>query len=226
MKLTSFAAAAVLAALLASPAAAAVVVNPSFETGDTAGWTSAGAGAIDVLAATDDAIGPAFGGRRYDPTDGGFFAQLTAGPDDQYTTLSQSFTLAGASVVGLDAAFLAFDDPAFDDDAYVRIFDASHNFVLFQFDIVAAGGNQASTGWTHVSQLLAGGTYTIEAGVRNVGDDLTAFEPGFDSKLLVDNVSISAAPVPEPASWALLIAGFAGVGGLLRRRRASVALSA
>ena len=34
---------------------------------------------------------------------------------------------------------------------------------------------------------------------------------------LVDNVSLTA--VPEPAAWALMILGFAGVGGLLRRRR-------
>jgi hypothetical protein len=39
----------------------------------------------------------------------------------------------------------------------------------------------------------------------------------------IDNLSlIGAAPggVPEPAAWALMIVGFGGVGGLLRRRRA------
>lgn len=218
MKLTSFVMAAALATALAAPASAAVVVNSSFETGDIAGWTLDGSGLADILATTDDAFGPP-AGRNYLPTDGAFFAQLTAGQGGDYTTLSQTFTLAGAATLGLDAAFLAFDDPDFDDDGYVRIFDATHNFLLFQYDIVAAGGNDASTPWTHVSQLLARGTYTIEAGVRNVGDDPDTYTPGFDSKLLLDNVSVTAAAVPEPATWGLLIAGFAGVGGMLRRRR-------
>lgn len=33
------------------------------------------------------------------------------------------------------------------------------------------------------------------------------------------------APIPEPAAWALLIAGFGGVGAILRRRRAQPAIA-
>jgi PEP-CTERM motif len=36
---------------------------------------------------------------------------------------------------------------------------------------------------------------------------------------LVDNVSLDIAAVPEPASWALMIAGFGLVGGALRSRK-------
>jgi hypothetical protein len=39
------------------------------------------------------------------------------------------------------------------------------------------------------------------------------------------NFSFQAVGVPEPAAWALMIAGFAGVGGVLRRQR-RVALAA
>ncbi len=41
----------------------------------------------------------------------------------------------------------------------------------------------------------------------------------------IDNVVLSAAAVPEPASWAMLIAGFGAVGGLVRRRQATVRLA-
>lgn len=37
--------------------------------------------------------------------------------------------------------------------------------------------------------------------------------------VILDNVSIDVAAVPEPASWAMMIAGFGLVGGALRTRR-------
>jgi choice-of-anchor C domain-containing protein len=37
----------------------------------------------------------------------------------------------------------------------------------------------------------------------------------------IDNVSVTG--VPEPATWALMIAGFGGAGAMLRRRRTAVA---
>ncbi len=35
---------------------------------------------------------------------------------------------------------------------------------------------------------------------------------------LVDDVSVSQTPIPEPATITLMMAGFAGVGGLVRLR--------
>ncbi len=40
-----------------------------------------------------------------------------------------------------------------------------------------------------------------------------------------DNIGVTIGAVPEPASWAMLIAGFGLVGALLRRRRASSVLA-
>lgn len=42
--------------------------------------------------------------------------------------------------------------------------------------------------------------------------------PGSDN-IGLDNVSIEAMGVPEPSTWAMLLAGFAGVGVAVRRRR-------
>jgi len=38
-----------------------------------------------------------------------------------------------------------------------------------------------------------------------------------------NNATITAGAVPEPATWALLIAGFGGIGAAQRRRRSAVA---
>jgi hypothetical protein len=49
------------------------------------------------------------------------------------------------------------------------------------------------------------------------------FQFGDDESWAIDNFSLSAAAVPEPASWAMLIAGFGLVGAVARRRRTAIA---
>jgi hypothetical protein len=68
--------------------------------------------------------------------------------------------------------------------------------------------------------IASGATFAI----RWVDLDVT----GADDGLAIDDVSVLAAPVsavPEPASWALMLAGFGLAGAALRRRRAVVAFA-
>ncbi len=53
-----------------------------------------------------------------------------------------------------------------------------------------------------------------------VGDKLTFVAEGTSDSLggYLDNITISTA-VPEPATWAMMLLGFGGLGALLRRRR-------
>jgi hypothetical protein len=41
--------------------------------------------------------------------------------------------------------------------------------------------------------------------------------------VLLKSLTVTKAAVPEPESWALMIAGFGGLGVMLRRRRAQLA---
>lgn len=51
--------------------------------------------------------------------------------------------------------------------------------------------------------------------------------PGSDNiGALLDNVSLDIAPVPEPATWAMMITGFGMVGGAMRMRQPRRALAA
>ncbi|HMI20661.1 MAG TPA: PEPxxWA-CTERM sorting domain-containing protein [Sphingomonas sp.] len=96
-----------------------------------------------------------------------------------------------------------------------------------QFDIFWNGGL--------VGQILGDnyiGVYTpLSYTVAGIGNDLLTIE-GFSSSGYnrFDHVSVvhtdappPNAAVPEPASWALMLGGFALVGGVLRTRRRSVA---
>ena len=91
------------------------------------------------------------------------------------------------------------------------------------------GSGCGSTGWIRSDYTFAaGGSYYLEVGVINWGDEL------FDSALAFDHAGLQranfgtvpvfentiSAPVPEPESWALMLAGAGMVGMIVRRRRA------
>lgn len=79
------------------------------------------------------------------------------------TSLSQAFSLAAASKLSFDAAFLAFDYLDYNDDAYVKILGLGGEELLFASS-VAAVGDQGHTSWAHftrgplaVGNLCSGG---------------------------------------------------------------------
>lgn len=213
-----------LAAAVVGLPAQAAILNAGFETGDLTGWTYTD-GYVEVLTEADDAIVTPPLGEHFTATEGDYFARLTAGPEaDVYAVLSQAFTLSAAARISFDAAVLAFDYVAddgsggllYNDDAYVRVFSLSTNEVIFASN-VAAVGDLGHTSWARfTSRMLAAGDYVLEAGVRNADDP----DPGFSSQLLLDNVGTA---VPEPAAWTLMLAGFGGLGAVLRRRRNALA---
>lgn len=78
-------------------------------------------------------------------------------------------------------------------------------------------------GFTTVTGDSAGGTKTIDPLARtgNVWLIGAAFANA-DSKIdafKISNVTVNTTAVPEPATWAMMIAGFGLVGGTMRRRR-------
>lgn len=81
------------------------------------------------------------------------------------------------------------------------------------------------TGWIHSDYTVdATGDYKLVFAVSNFGD--TAYQSGMAyAGLKIGEVEIEDS-VPEPAAWALLMAGFGGLGLALRRRRASARLEA
>lgn len=72
--------------------------------------------------------------------------------------------------------------------------------------------------WTQHS-FTASGPTSGNLRVQLVGTTGFQAGPGLDNVVL----SVTGGGVPEPASWALMIAGFGGVGAAMRRRRAALA---
>ena len=48
----------------------------------------------------------------------------------------------------------------------------------------------------------------------------------FDNVVYTGHPDVVAGGVPEPAAWTMMVAGFGGLGALIRRRRRAIALAA
>lgn len=87
-----------------------------------------------------------------------------------------------------------------------------NNTLLFDTGNPVPGGD-----WTNYTvTATATGTDTFSVSFRN--------DPSYDN---LDNFSVVATPgVPEPASWALMLTGFFGLGATLRSARRRTAIAA
>jgi hypothetical protein len=180
---------------------AGFVNNGGFETG-LSGWTTSGL--VSTTSSYDDSD------PTYFPVEGTQFAVLVGGSQNVYATISQTFSASVGEVLSGSAFFQANDWIPFNDDGYVKIIENGH--VLFQSSVEAVGDFR-STPWTTFTYTFTGtGSYTIEAGVRNVGDNTMS------SALGLDNLQISSAHhQPEPASIVMWSLG--GLGMMIARRK-------
>ncbi len=64
--------------------------------------------------------------------------------------------------------------------------------------------------------------HTTQAGYLNFIES----GPSSSRGSLLDNVSLATVSVPEPASWALMVLGIGGIGGVVRSRRNSASATA
>ena len=85
-----------------------------------------------------------------------------------------------------------------------------------QFNQNCAGDpNGAYCNWTAVGVNFGGTAYSIDFG-------------GTANRVAFDNITFGSANpggVPEPAAWAMMLAGFGLVGGAMRRRQANVSFA-
>jgi hypothetical protein len=197
---------------LAGSASALTVTNGGFTLSDTTFGSALGVHATDgdsgnsitgTIGTTSDTV-TLTSGETLNVNDNGQGLATFDGPFDD---LSVIFT-AGSL---FDAITFAFEN--------ARTPGAP---VEGRFDVSINGGAATFTGITLSQPNLNG--FTISGGTLQRLD--FTFRPGVaDAKqfrLRVgddDNNGAGGGAVPEPAAWALMIMGFGGVGGVIRRRR-------
>jgi hypothetical protein len=234
--LAALAALATGACLLAGSAQAAGISNGDFATGNLSGWASSGNAAVDSTASfgapapgmTAQAVmgsaassGFLFGGSAVSAATLEAFTGLGAGTLTAMggvvgSAISQSFTSGAGDSLSFSWKFMS-DEPVAspaNDTAFI-VLDGVFK-LLTSVQTAAFTGSSLSpmldeTAYASYSTTLTAGAHTLAFGVMDVPDTLGA------SALAISGVSVAA--VPEPQTWALMLAGAAALGSLVRRRQ-------
>jgi choice-of-anchor C domain-containing protein len=206
-----FASAAMAAGLMAAGAAgAATILNGSFESGTDPGSTfiTLGAGSTDI---TDWVVGGDsvdYIGGYWQPQNGSRSIDLSGNANG---SVSQTFATDLGQLYQVN--FFLAGNPDGGPTAKVAISSATGGPVQSNVFTVTGSDSKTNMGWQPYQYRFVGtgGPTTLTfASATN-----TPFGPA------LDNVSIAS--VPEPATWAMMLVGFGGLGAALRRRRTAVA---
>lgn len=213
---------AIAALTVAVPSIAAnLIANGGFENGfDNWTVTTAGGGSAPVAIAYNQAgqypVG-AYGEAIPTPVNGGtsaaYFSSDTASPH----SLSQIVDVAANTTYTLSFDYYV------PQNGYNNPFDAQLSFLIdgaaAGSSLIAGSGSLSPLTWYTFSTTFTsgdtGGATPLAFEFRGLGSTAADFA--------IDNVSMTA--VPEPATWALMIGGFALAGMQLRRRKSSVSFA-
>jgi choice-of-anchor C domain-containing protein len=193
--------AAAAAMLIAGSAQASIIVNGSFEQGPNPGsFMTLGTGNTQITGWTVTGGSIDYIGSYWNASNGVRSIDLSG---NEPGAIAQSFaTIAGRDYV------VTFDLAANPDNAITKLLNvtAGENFTQYSY-----AGTPQPLEWTpQVFNFFALGSQTTLT--------FAGGNPGPWGAAL-DNVNVSLVPVPEPATWAMLIAGFGLVGAVARRRR-------
>lgn len=198
---TLFAAAGVLFAAQAQ----ADLTNPGFETGDLSGWTTVGdVSAVGSFYFDDNGSpnNPTAYTTTVTPMEGSWMAQLTA--SDAIPEIMLQATTPFTAPMTLWYRFITSDYMPFNDSFSVSYATVS-NPVPTLIETLSVAGSDPDSGWR--SFLLPAETTYVGFFLQNQGDDVV------DSWGFVD-----IAPVPEPGTYGMLLAGLGLIGAMARRR--------
>ncbi len=206
------AAACAAACAVADSAGAAAFTNGSFESGVNpgSGFVTLGNGSTGITSWVVGGDSIDYIGGYWNAEDGARSVDLSGNANG---SVSQTFdTLAGQTYL---VNFWLAGNP--DGGPAAKLAITSADGAQQQSNIFTVTGSDSRTNmnWAAYTYQFTAATNSTTLSFASATN--TAYGPA------LDNVSVSA--IPEPASWALMIAGFGGLGAALRQRRGRVAVA-
>ena len=188
------AAAVVLTMAATAQAATPVLVNPSFATGNTTGWTSTTSKTPGPVANTTYK-GTYTGAPSYVSPVGSYFAVVVGGCHTN--TLSQSFSANAGDTLAGWSFFQANDYMPYNDSGAVTIATGGTSSTVFSSNIATVGSNTGTTNWVQWTYTFpTTGTYTISVGSTNFTDCAIPSAVGF----VLGGVTTKAPPTASISS--------------------------
>lgn len=210
---TLVAAACAAACGVATSAGAAAFTNGSFELGVDPGgsFVELGAGSTGITGWVVGGDSVDYIGGYWQAEDGSRSVDLSGAANG---SVSQTFdTLAGQSYV---VNFFLAGNPDGGPAAKVAITSADGSQLQSNTFTVTGSDSRSNMGWQAYSYNFTAATNSTTLTFASATG--TAYGPALDN--------VSVAGVPEPATWAMMLIGFGGLGAALRsRRRSAMALA-
>lgn len=195
---------------VATSAGAAVFTNGSFELGVNPGSTfvTLGNGSTGITGWVVGGNSVDYIGGYWQAEDGSRSVDLSGNANG---SLSQTFdTIAGQSYL---VNFFLAGNPDGGPAAKVAITSADGTQLQSNTFTVTGSDTRSNMGWQPYAYSFTAATSSTTLTFASATG--TAYGPA------LDNVSVAA--VPEPATWAMMLIGFAGLGMMVRSRRRSLA---
>jgi choice-of-anchor C domain-containing protein len=202
------------AGLVATSVSAAAIINGSFEIGDDpgSGFLTLGAGSNAITGWTIGGFGVDYIGGYWQAADGVRsvdLSSLNAG------SIAQSIE----TVVGQDYT-IGFDlsgNPDAGTGNKISVSTISGSLPIVLVYNVGPSNSHANMNWQHFTYTFT--AFSTLSSVTFASAEYNPYGPAIDNVSIEESGGGIGSSVPEPASWALLIAGFGMVGVSARRRR-------